>query len=164
MIDWHKYLDYKEGHLYWKIDRKKLPAGGLATWVDKDGYLLVTFPKYFDEVSNRVVKAHRIIWEMFNGPIPSRLLIEHENGKPDDNTIANLRLATHQQNNWNKKAVDSVSKTKGAVVTENGKFRSRIRHPDGQRISLGTFDTASEAQAAYIGAATVLFGPFARKE
>lgn len=41
---------------------------------------------------------HRIIWESVHGPIPAGLQIDHRNGIRNDNRIANLRLATPQEN------------------------------------------------------------------
>ena len=49
-------------------------------------------------------RAHRIIWTMFNGEIPEGLLIDHINGIKSDNRLENLRLATRQQNNANRRA------------------------------------------------------------
>lgn len=48
--------------------------------------------------------VHRIVWELFYGPIPDGMFIDHINGVKDDNRIENLRLATNQQNQFNRKA------------------------------------------------------------
>lgn len=39
-------------------------------------------------------QVHRLVWEAFRGPIPARLTINHLNGVPTDNRLANLELAT----------------------------------------------------------------------
>lgn len=38
--------------------------------------------------------AHRIIWEVANGPIPDDKRVEHWNGNRSDDRITNLRLVT----------------------------------------------------------------------
>ncbi len=48
--------------------------------------------------------VHRIVWEMFYGPIPDNMFIDHINGVKHDNRIENLRLATNQQNQFNRPA------------------------------------------------------------
>lgn len=41
--------------------------------------------------------AHRLVWLHFNGPIPDRMTVNHENGIKDDNRPENLELATQQE-------------------------------------------------------------------
>ncbi len=46
-------------------------------------------------------KAHRIIWELFNGPIPPDKIIDHIDGNKSNNEIGNLRLVSEKQNATN---------------------------------------------------------------
>lgn len=84
---------YKDGGLYHTVaPRRGISAGTRAGTTNSNGY--------------RVIKGqreHRMIWEMFNGPIPAGYEIDHINGVRSDNHIENLRLATRSQNSQNHK-------------------------------------------------------------
>ena len=48
------------------------------------------------------VKAHRFVYEYFNGKIPDGLQIDHINRDRTDNRISNLRVVTHRENMQNR--------------------------------------------------------------
>lgn len=52
-------------------------------------------------VLGRYYLAHRLAWLYVHGEWPP-IYIDHINGVPTDNRIANLRCVTPQENNWNK--------------------------------------------------------------
>lgn len=120
-----------------------------------DGYQSVCVNTYrFD--------LHRIIWLYHYGTVPP-CTIDHINGNPQDNRIANLRLATPSQNEWNKPAQRrNVTGRKGVIFSKTtGKYSARISAHK-KSYHLGTFATADEASAAYADAAKRLHGNFAR--
>jgi hypothetical protein len=43
-------------------------------------------------------RAHRLVWESVNGPIPDGMQINHRNGIKTDNRLENLELATASEN------------------------------------------------------------------
>ena len=48
---------------------------------------------------NKGKYVHRLVWEAFNGPIPSGLEVNHIDEKnKQDNSLSNLELMTHKQN------------------------------------------------------------------
>lgn len=67
------------------------PAGGLA---GPDGYYKV-------HLGVRYVMAHRVVWELHNGPIPAGLEVDHRDLNKQNNRIENLRLATRSDNRCN---------------------------------------------------------------
>jgi hypothetical protein len=92
--------------------------------------------------------------------------VDHINGDGLDNRRCNIRIATPSQNQANK-AVDrrnklgvkGVSKRCGAARKKP--FVATITHKN-KKINLGNFASAEEASAAYLGAAKILWGKFAR--
>lgn len=93
-------------------------------------------------------------------------MIDHINGKPDDNRIENLRLATNSQNQQNKRYCGKASGFKGVYVT-GPRFTDAKRYQamimvNRRAIFLGLHPTAELAHAAYAAAARKYFGDFAR--
>jgi hypothetical protein len=66
-------------------------------------------------VDSKGYRCHRIIWEMFNGPIPEGLVVDHIDRNPFNNKISNLELKTIAENNRNRSKA-STSKTGVAGV------------------------------------------------
>jgi hypothetical protein len=48
--------------------------------------------------NGKMTRIHRVIYEKMYGNIPDNLVINHINGKKDENRIDNLELLTNQQN------------------------------------------------------------------
>ena len=58
--------------------------------------------------------VHRIIWEMFNGAIPNKMIIDHIDGDPWNNKIDNLRMTVQKVNAENMRMrSDNKSGTTG---------------------------------------------------
>lgn len=100
-------------------------------------------------LNKKMFLLHRLIWESAYGKIPDDLCIDHIDGNPLNNKLANLRLVTHKQNmeNVSKARTDNRVGAKG-VKLQGGKYCARIttNHKD---IWLGTFKTLEEASMAY---------------
>lgn len=65
---------------------------------DKKGYEVIGLLRYGRQ---KLFKVHRLVWESFNGPIPSGMQIDHINTVRDDNRLANLRVVTPKENSNN---------------------------------------------------------------
>lgn len=128
---------------------------GSAVGSVKSGYL-------FTHIDRKAYSLHRLAWFFVHGSLPE-MRVDHIDGDTLNNRIANLRLATHAQNLGNsKRRKDNTSGFKGVSADRSGaRWRAQIKR-NGRIAHLGTFDTPEEAHAAYVAAATELFGEFAR--
>ena len=107
--------------------------------------------------------AHRIVWEMHNGPIPDGMVIDHINGDAFDNRLSNLRLATHAQNLQNMRTRPACkSRLKGVRFDASRGLWSAELRANGERYRLGRFATKGLAAVARAKAAIRYHGEFAR--
>jgi ribosomal protein L44E len=89
-------FDYKDGNLLWKMDKAKgkIKAGSVAGGITSKGYMRVT-------INYKEYPLHRIIFLLHHGYCPN--VVDHINGNVLDNRIENLREATDQTNQYNRK-------------------------------------------------------------
>jgi hypothetical protein len=139
------------GEFRWSTTpRKGVRAGGIAGNILSTGHRI--------RIDRLEYKAHRLAWLWVYGRWPQDD-IDHINGDPTDNRIANLREATDSQNLGNsKRRADNTSGFKG-VARSSAKAEKWRAHLQGQY--LGSFDTKEEAHAAYVAKARELYGEFA---
>lgn len=101
------------------------------------------------------VRLHRFLMEPEDG-----FVIDHRDGDTLNNRRSNLRVATRQENDKNRRLQkNSSTGLKGVSAVGKG-FSASIR-VDRKSRSLGTFRTAIEAALAYDAAALAHFGEFA---
>lgn len=90
--------------------------------------------------------------------------VDHRDRDRSNNRWVNLREATRLQNHANRGNFPHSAPYKGVSYDkQTGRWRARLRK-NGKLIDLGRFDTPEEARAAYVTAARVHFGEFARAE
>lgn len=116
-------------------------------------------------VDNRSYLEHRIVWRYVTGEDPGADQIDHRDTKTDNNRFANLRRATHATNQQNTRKRSTASNPyKGANWNATkGRWQSYIK-VDGKSRFLGLFDSPEDAHAAYVRAAKIHFGEFARHD
>ncbi|WP_397402740.1 HNH endonuclease [Phenylobacterium sp.] len=90
---------------------------------------------------------------------PSGLRVDHRHGDTLDNRRSQLRVATVQQNNINRRAPRTSSPFRGVRATPTG-WQARHRR-DGKMRNLGVFATAEAAARAYDAAALADHGEWA---
>lgn len=113
------------------------------------------------KIDGHNIGANRVAVLLMTGRWPE-LQVDHENGNRQDNRWANLREATHSQNNMNKRCYRSNKLgLKGIIETSPGKFRAKV-DIDKRRIHIGYFDSAEVAFAARLVAIQQIHGSFAR--
>lgn len=108
-----------------------------------------------------LLKMHRVVL----GISDPKVQIDHVNGDGLDNRKANLRIATHTENQQNRGAYsNNTSGYKGvAFARKCSKWQASISI-SGKDKFLGYFASAAEAHRAYCSAAAVLRGKFGRTE
>ncbi|WP_294645223.1 HNH endonuclease, partial [uncultured Aureimonas sp.] len=102
--------DPDTGILVWTNTLRGRPPGRRAGNLDKDGYRVVGY-------AGRTYRAHHLAWLIMKSEWPTQI-VDHANGDPDDNRIANLRLSTPSQNSSNRKK----------PATNTSGYKSVIRH------------------------------------
>ena len=141
----HSLFKYDDGLLY----RKN--TNFIYSSINKDGYNRVV-------IEGKEYRVHRIIWEMFNGPITENLVIDHIDGDKLNNRIENLREVTRLLNSNNRNFTKRSTLPVG-VREHRGKFEAKIKY-NRKEFYLGRFDTAEEAGNAYTIKAQELRGSF----
>lgn len=95
-------------------------------------------------------------------PPPPGLFVDHINRNSLDNRRINLRFATRQQNNWNrKKPKNGTSRFKGVSWYKNRKLWVAKIKEDGNQKTLGYFKDERHAAMAYDREAVRIQGNFA---
>lgn len=99
-------------------------------------------------VFDQPYKAHRVAWALHHGEWPDGD-IDHINGVPSDNRIANLRVVDHQTNmrNLKRRGTNTSGVTGVSWFARHQKWQVRIGASH-----LGYFDTLEAATAARLAA------------
>ena len=119
---------------------KRYKKGEIAGHTDSKGYTIIGFDR-------KRYKAHRLAWLYNYGEWPASD-IDHINGQPADNRMANLRLATKRSNALNR---GRGARNKSGVVGvhfDNSKSVHRWRAvitAQGKKVHLGHFDHLDDA-------------------
>lgn len=157
-MNWHDIFEYRNGHLYRKKAYHKSHIGKEQQGhINRNGYCAI-------RIANKEYMRYRIVWEMFNGPIPPGMHIDHVNRDRADDRLDNLRLVTPRQNTQNRSDQSKygcgvyliAASKKGSHRKQTYAAEIRIGSCESKaakRIYLGSFSTPEEAQAAYQEAA-----------
>jgi hypothetical protein len=142
--------DPDAGKFFWIRASGPRAAGSEAGHNDDQGYRVV-------QIRNARYGLHRVAWALTHGVWPPHS-VDHINGDKLDNRIANLRLATHQQNVHNQRHAQSDNKSTGVLGvsrTKSGKYAARLCL-NSRSNWLGEFETIEEASRVYIEAKRAL--------
>lgn len=146
--------DKVSGILSWRVAHGTARAGDRAGTKKPSGYRMVL-------IDGRGYQEHRIIWTMERGSLPADgREIDHRNQVRDDNRWDNLREATKAEQQINSATQKNNKHGRGVDYrADRKKWRATI-YVGGKAVSLGTFDTKEEAQAAYRAGAIKHYGEF----
>lgn len=111
---------------------------------------------YTNDWPRSQIALHRLILGIHG----TRLRGDHRNGNGLDNRRGNLRIATHAQNNRNRRGCGKTGFKGVTKFTHCERYFARIKH-HGKTVHLGCFGDPAEAARAYDRAAKELFGEFA---
>jgi hypothetical protein len=112
--------------------------------------------------NSKPLYLHRVVMGLYeNGG--SRKMLDHINGDKLDNRKTNLRFATNQENQRNRRKIikPCLSRHKGVSLTPTKNYRAYIKL-NGKQHNLGCYATEEEAAYVYNLAAIKQFGNFAK--
>ena len=118
----HNLFEYRDGHIYYKVSKGRCKDGSKAgTYRPHDkAYQVIINGKHY--------LTHRIVFMMQNGYLPE--FVDHIDGNPLNNNIENLREATAQTNQYNRKL--SKNNTSGCKNVswhkKQQKWQVHVRH------------------------------------
>jgi len=142
-----EYINYDPitGKLSWKKSYREKVVGQLIRNTVK-GYIRFHF-------MNKALMGHRVAWLLQTGKWPVNV-IDHINGERDDNRWINLRDVTIKENFQSFRRISPRNKTGYTGVSWNAKknYFTATKTVDGKAKFLGCFDTAEDANQAYINA------------
>ncbi len=149
-----RLFDYVDGHLIWKSHlsvRSQTKTGSIAGSITPGRSSTYRYIK----IGGKRYKSANLIWLYHTGEKPESIL-DHINHDGCDDRIENLREVTKQENSQNQKL--RTTNTSGAVgVNKNyDKWQARIHDKDGNRVSLGIYDSFEEAVIARKAAEAVM--------
>lgn len=145
---------YKDGDIYWAVDKGRMHIGDVAGTVNSTGRKQVC-------INGKLYKVHRIIYAMHHGEIPR--FIDHIDGNPLNNRIENLRGATHSENMYNVSAKRNNTSGEKGVGWDFTKERwFAYCYVKGKKVYAGYHEKFESAVSAVRELRKTLHGSFAK--
>lgn len=110
-------------------------------------------------INGKSYRAARVIWKLVYGTEPED--VDHIDGDPTNNRLANLRAATHQQNLFNQKTTKATNPRTGVSWDSHRKRWAAYIKRNGCRMFLGRYADLQTAIKVRHEAERNLFGRFA---
>lgn len=112
--------------------------------INPKGYFC--FSIYFNGKS-KSLRVHKCVAQAFLGKCPDGLMVNHKDGMPLNNKIENLEFVSRRENMCHSSMMKN--KLVGAYRNRQGKYHAAIK-VNKRRIIIGLYETAAQANAAYI--------------
>lgn len=138
--------DPETGVFAWRVSRPGAASGTVAGTRTGQGYIQLS-------IDGKRYRANRVAWLMTTGEWPEGV-VDHRDGDRSNNRWANLRDTTQTVNAQNRRRSRGSLGLLG-VTRSRGRFQAQIK-AEGRHLHLGRFDTAEEAQEAYLAAKRLL--------
>lgn len=147
--------DETTGVFTWIVKpNRRISAGSIASNSRRDGYVRIG-------IDGGRYLAHRLAWLYIHGRWPDGVL-DHINGNPSDNKIANLRECTQTENQLNRRICANNKAGRKGVLWDKAKKKWLARAQLHKKTyHLGYFNDIESADAAYQRFATTHHGEFA---
>ena len=153
------HYDPETGIWTWRAksdDNSRAEVGDRAGSINNKGYWRL-------KINGEVYSAHRLAWLYMTGEWPSGFL-DHKDMDRANCKWDNLRLATHGQNNANRKIPsNNTSGVKGVSYIARRKEFVAYISVDGKRTQIGYFRTIEDAKSARLSAQREYHGQFSRE-
>lgn len=142
------------GEFRWAKNHGRMRAGDKAGTRHPKGYTRLN-------LDGKFYYAHRVAWFYVYGEWP-KALIDHIDGNPSNDAIANLRQCENSENLCNRGPQrNNTSGAKGVYYRRDRSVWVANIWARKKKYHIGEFATIEQAQAAYEIAATQLHGEFA---
>jgi hypothetical protein len=130
------------GLLKWRVTGKGRRKDRMAGSVDRHGYQQT-------RVDGEIYFNHRLAWLLSYGSFPAGV-IDHIDGNPANNAIANIRDVTQAVNMENQRQAPVSNKSTGFLGVSVHKYGYMAKiQVKRKQIYLGLFETAEIAHEAY---------------
>lgn len=139
------------------IFKRKEDRNWFCSRGDTAGYVTTTGHRVIRVLGTKY-RAHRLAWLYVYGKNPT-LLIDHRDGDGDNNSISNLRLATHSQNAFNT-GLPKINTSGHKGIYKVGKLWLAQAKLKGKTYKLGKFSDKVSAAEAYRAFARENHGEF----
>ena len=131
---------------------QNIKIGSIAGSINKNGYRLI-------QVNKESYRASRLVWMYVHGEDPGNLTVDHIDRNKANDAIDNLRLATKQQQLFNRSGWNSTG-IRGVRYNQKTDTYSAVISFGGLNTTK-QFDTAEEAEAYYNKLRAAYGGEFA---
>jgi len=140
------------GVLRWRTSRGRSERLGLAGKVTSEGYREV-------RINSRFYMVHRVVFFWVYGFWPDQ--VDHRNNNKGDNSISNLRAASHSQNRQNVRLQSNNSSGIKGVGWNKQVMKWQVRITlNGKVFCLGSYEDKFSAACVAVSARNVLHGEF----
>ncbi len=130
----HSLFEYKDGMLYWKVNRSNITKAGILAGNFNGRYWSVC-------INRRRYQVHAIVWIMHGYTLKDKHVLDHLDRNGYNNKIENLRLVTTKENSMNTELYENAEHVyyeASRASVKKWRARPRKKH-------IGWFETKQEA-------------------